>query len=178
MTTRSRPSIAAEYRNAPDRLAQSRTQPAEPSTFDRELALWVRRLRFSVPDLNEYELGLLEDYGRGASVDGEVRYRLLTFKALMAIASRSPRVEDRDGLPAIVRAEIERNRPALDIATAFDLETPAPGAADVEQRAFERDMNPITWARCKQALARQLATTRAAYDAVIGWGSKNLHTRT
>lgn len=155
------------YQGRASRLAPARTN-GEPS-FDEKLARITRRLRYSVTNLAADEQQLLDDYGRGASRSGEARYRLVTFRRLIAIARRSRRPEDREALPELIRDEIAEGGAPLDVEVAFDRETPAPGAADVAQRAFEQDPNPITRERCLEALDKQLATTRDARDAVLHW---------
>lgn len=155
------------YRQPSAAPASARTEPA--LDFDGRLATFARGLRLSVNDLTEQESELLTDYGRGASRDGEVRYRLRTFKALIGIARRSSRPEQREALAEIIRAELLADVASPSIATAFDAETPAPGQADVRQREFERNPNPTTWAACRDALMHQLAVTRRALDAVIAW---------
>jgi hypothetical protein len=163
----SSPASRATYRAPATDAAGSRT---EAGPFDKAIARFAVELRLERgPDLNDYERNLLEDFGRGASVSGEIRYRMKTLRSLISIASRSRRVELRDALPELLRAEILRNAPAVSIEKAFDVETPAPGQADPAQRAFERDPNPITHQRCKEALERQLAATRQALDAVLAW---------
>ena len=79
----------------------------DPASFDLQIGQIARRLRVSVPMLDERERQLLDDYARGASLHGEPRFRLITFRSLLAIARRSRRVEDRDAIPELIRAEIE-----------------------------------------------------------------------
>lgn len=139
-----------------------------PQSFDCGLAGLAKRLRLSVPNLTEYERHTIEEFARGASVDGEIRYRQRTFKALMALAARSRNIADRDALPELVRAEILANVAShVCVEEAFDRETAVTGPADVEQRAFERNPNPITWARCTDALKRQMAATETALASVL-----------
>lgn len=155
--------VAERYQESPCGLAVARTEPA---SFDLQLGHIARRLRFSVPNLDGREMRLLDEYGRGASLHGEGRYRLITFRSLLAIARRSRKPEDRDALAELVRGEIHRGTAPTSIELAFDAETGSTGPTDVEQRAYEHNPTPITWARCKAALEKQLAATRAALDAV------------
>lgn len=140
----------------------------DPEPFDKALAMIARRLRLSVVDLDDHERRLLEDFGRGASVDGEIRYRMITLRALLTIASRSSRIEDREALPELMRAEILiAGDGHMSIATSFDLETSTTGPADVAQREFETKPSRATWILCRDALMRQLYATRLALDAVM-----------
>lgn len=155
------------YQLRSPRLAPGRT---EPESFDEGLGLLARRLRFSVADLDDGDRQLLADFGRGASRDGEVRYRMLTVRHLCAIAGRSTRPEDRDALPELLRAEILRHAgPQLCVGTAFDEETAAVGPADVAQRAFERNPCEAAWVVCRDTLMKQHAATRMALDALLIW---------
>jgi predicted nucleic acid-binding protein len=154
---------AAQY---PKMAAGGEVARTDAGSFDLQLAYVARRLLLSVSGLDERERQLLNDYARGASLHGEPRFRLITFRSLLAIARRSRRTEDREAIAELVRAEINRGAPPSSIELAFDGETGATGPCDVEQRAFEHSPNPITWARCKAALEKQLAATRAALDAV------------
>lgn len=138
----------------------------DADSFDRDLGTIARRLRLSVHDLTDDERQLLEEYGRGASRDGEPRYRLITFRRLCAIARRSRRAEDRDALAELVHREVTDGVDPSTVEVVFDQETASTGPTDVAQRAFEHEPNPITQARCREALERQLATTRAALDVV------------
>lgn len=145
----------------------------EPEPFDNGLAFIARRLRLSVPDLDPHERQLLEDYGRGASVDGEVRYRMITLRALLAIASRSTRLEDREALPELMRGEILAADPhqVMAVPTAFDLEGSVTGPANEAQRHFELKPSRATWMICRDLLIRQHAATRFALDAVLMWAA-------
>ena len=155
------------YQQRSPRVAPGRT---EPEQFDEGLAFLARRLRFSVAKLSDHESDLLSDYGRGASVDGEVRYRLRTFRALCEIAGRSNRPEDREALPELVRAEILRHaRVQVCLRSAIDEGTAAVGPALVAQRAFERNPCKAAWSALRDALLRQHAATRLALDAVLIW---------
>ena len=159
----------ARYRPTAGRPEQGR---GEPEAFDEALGFIARRLRFSVTDLTEKERDLLDDYGRGASKDGEVRYRLKTLRALLAIAARSNRLEDRDALPELFRAEILRLAGAEHcLTTAFDVETATTGPADVAQREFEKAPSPGTWIIARDALMKQAAATRFAIDALLIWSA-------
>lgn len=157
------------YQQQSLRVAPGRT---EPEQFDEGLAFFARRLRFSVADLDDRDRQLLADFGRGASRDGEVRYRMLTVRHLCAIAGRSNRSEDREALPELIRAEILRTaRPQLCLRSTFDEETAAVGPADVAQRAFEKMPTTGTWVVVRDALMRQMAATRFALDAVLMWSA-------
>lgn len=158
------PTPSAAYRR---RASRSVTANAHRSPFDIGLANFAIRLRESVPNQTAYEHGLLEEFARGASAVGEIRYRQTTLKALIAIAARSKCPADRDALPELIRAEILAAGPPLCVATAFDSETAATGPADVEQRAFEQNPNPITKARVVTALRQQIAASLTALTAVL-----------
>lgn len=153
----------------PRQAAPSATPRTNGDSFDQRLGFIARRLRFSVPHLSERETDLIEAYGRGASRDGEARYRMVTFRSLCAIARRSRRCEDREALAELIREEVRDGAAPTSVEVAYDAETACTGPADVEQRAFEREKNPITHARCVDALTRQLATTRVALDATLAW---------
>lgn len=157
------------YQQTASRLAPGRT---DAERFDDGLAFIARRLRFSVQRLDARDRQLLDDFGRGASRDGEVRYRMVTLRALCAIAGRSTRADDREALPELIRAEVLRYVDApVSIAAAFDVETSVTGPTDVEQRVFERVKDRASWIRCRDALLRQLAATRYALDAVLMWSA-------
>lgn len=151
-------------------LAGGRTfregQPAlVDDAFHHELRFIARRLLFSVPRLEVAERDLLYDLGRT-----EVRYPMKTLRALLAIASRSLRLEDQEAIPELMRAEILRqSAPSLCVRAAFDIEAPVTGPANEAQRAFELQPDRTTWERCRDALQRQLAATRHALDAVLTW---------
>src|SRR5688572_3468436 len=159
------PANTAYQRPSPSPVAGRR----EPEPFDEGLPFIARRLRLSVPGLDDYERELLTNFGRGASVDGEVRYRMVTLRALLAIASCSTKLEDREALPELFRAEILAKDPcrAGSVPDAFDLETSVTGPANEAQRAFERNPSRSTWQVCRDALLRQAAATRRALDAVL-----------
>lgn len=161
------------YPPTAERLASPRRQSGQrdipgPTSFLEDVALLARRLRLSVPDLNDRERELLHDFARAAGDDAEVRYRLVTVRAFCAIAGRSTRPEDREQLPELIRAEILRDSSEqVDVAAAFDVETSVTGPADVAQRQFERDPNPTTWRRCVDTLRQQLTATHQALCSVL-----------
>jgi len=135
--------------------------PAPAFAFEAGLRAVARQLAASVPDLSEREREWLSDMARD-----EVRYHMVTVQRLCAAARRSTDLTAREAFAELIRATSMPAKQTLPVPVAFDLETPAPGVADVAQRAYERDPNPSTLTRCRQALARQLAVTRIALDAL------------
>lgn len=129
--------------------------------FADEVRFIARRLLFSVQDLTSDERDWLSDLARD-----EVRYPMVTVRRLCAVSRRSRTVEDREAFAELIRAESTPVDGAPSLPLAFDLETAAPGPADVAQRAYERAPCPSTFARCRETLLRQLVSTRDALNAL------------
>lgn len=147
---------APAYRPA---SASPAVTPGDP--FETELRRIARALRESVPNLTAREQEFLYDLARE-----EARYPMPTVRKICRLARRSSSVEAREAFAELIRAE-SSHPDALPVDKAFDLECPVPGVADVAQRQFETNPNPITWARCKDALYRQFVVSRAALQAVL-----------
>lgn len=141
------------------------TRPEAPTSrnFEPLVKRIAHRLLASVPDLSDRDRQWLKDIARE-----ETRYQFVTLQRLCDVSRRSRRLEDREAFAALILSE-STPADALPIDRAFTLETPATGAADVEQRHFELEPTPITAGRCREALERQLATTKAALEAVRQW---------
>jgi len=140
---------------------------SEADSFDYRLGQIAHQLRISLSDLDPAEKRLLEDYGRGASANGEARYRMVTFRRLCAIARRSRKPEVREALAELIRDEVFDGVAPTCQEVAFDQEAPVTGQCDVAQRQYELHPTPITRARCVEWLKRQIAVSRAALEAVI-----------
>lgn len=150
-----------------------RQHPAAPAMnpvadpFESELRAIARELREELgPELSGRDREFLYDLARE-----EARYPMPTVRKICRLSRRARRPELRERFANLILAE---SLPAIEpcLRTAFDLETPAPGEADPLQRALEQNPTcPHTWQRCRDALARQLARTRVAFNAVmqIGW---------
>lgn len=156
-----------EYQNALPRPA------AIPDTFEAGLRAIARHLRDSVADLTERETAFLYDLARE-----EVRYPMPTVRKLCALSRRSRNPRVREAFAELIRQESLALDADLSVTVGFDLETRATGPADVAQRQFERDRNPITYARAKAALQEQVASSELALLALVrfgrqqGWESK------
>jgi hypothetical protein len=147
----------------------SETTPAvAPDSFDARLREIARELRSSISDLSERETEFLYDLAREES-----RYPMPTVRKLCALSRRSRNPKAREAFAELIREySIPADADAAVTAT-FDLETRATGPADVAQRQFERDKNPITYARVKDALELQVAVSQLALAAVLRWGQRN-----
>lgn len=139
-----------------------------PDPFDAALRTVARQLRESVPDLTPRETEFLYDLARE-----EARYPMPTVRKLCGLSRRCRSPKVREAFAELIR---EYSLPAdadASVTAAFDHEQRATGPADITQRAFERDRNPITYARCKEALELQVATSQLALATLLRWGEKN-----
>lgn len=149
--------------NAPGYRQAAPTPAISPvDAFEAGLRQVAQQLLATVPDLTQREKDWLYDMARE-----ECRYPMPTVRKLCAVSRRSRRADVREAFAELIRSDSTPIGEAMPVKKAFDLETPAPGMADVEQRAFETNPNPITWQRCKDALQRQLAVTKAALCSVV-----------
>jgi hypothetical protein len=113
--------------------------------------------------LEEGDADFLQDVARD-------RYKFVAERRLMAIASRSAKPEHREYFAELVRrACAPASSDVSTIASAFDRETEATGAADLDQRHFERAPCRSTRDRVLGALIRQLNATRASIAAVAAY---------
>lgn len=150
------------YHNHADLLAQAPRPTLTGTAFEEQLQSLAQRLLSSVLGLTTADKQFLRDLARD-----EARYPMRTLRRLIGLAAMSVRPEDREALAELVRAEIlAQTQSAFCLATAFDHETEANGAADVAQRAYERERTRSTWEWCLSTLTRQMAATRQAIDAV------------
>lgn len=146
----------------PQSYRQPVVVPAENDPFQDGLREIAQDAQRSVPDLTAREREWLQDMARK-----ECRYPMPTVRKLCAILRRSRNAEHRELFAQLIRNECSSG--AIAVPAAFDLECPKPGRADVSQRAFEKNPNPITAAACRRDLEAQLVTTQIALDAVSNW---------
>lgn len=155
-------SVAAMYR-------QGDAAPAVlPDSFEDGLRRIARALRESIPDLTDRETDFLYDLAREES-----RYPMPTVRKLCALSRRSRNARVREAFAELIRVHSIALESDAGVTFTFDLEMRATGPADIAQRQFERDKNPITYARVKAALEEQVATSQLALLAVLRWGEKN-----
>lgn len=139
-----------------------------PDPFEEGLRKIARALRESVAELSPRETEFLYDLARD-----ERRYPMPTVRKLCGLSRRSRNPLHREALAELIRLESTAMEGDVAITAAFDIETPSTGPADIAQRHFERDRNPITYARVKAALEHQIAATQVALLSVVRWGAKN-----
>lgn len=134
---------------------QRSTPRLASSTFVSDVQQLARELHATVPR-DDSDSAFLQDIARG-------RYQMVAMQRLIEIAARSPRPEHHEILSEIVRP---RSAASPCVSTAFGAETESTGPADVAQREYELAPCKSTWQRARQALIRQLASTRMALDAL------------
>lgn len=128
--------------------------------FVKQLEHLARRLFFSAPRVTERNRDFLQEFAAG-------RHQLVALQRLIMCARASNDPADREALAEIIRAECLKDLPRHGaVAAAFDEETVATGAADLDQRHFERTPCRSTYQRVRESLTRQLNATRASLDAI------------
>jgi hypothetical protein len=93
----------------------------------------------------------------------EGRHKHATMQRVMRLAALSDKPEHHEMLSELVRPTVRT--PA--IATAFLLETASNGDANNAQMRYAHAPCKSAWLACRDALMRQMATTRSALDAVL-----------
>lgn len=153
---------AAEYRI-------SESPPAtNPDSFEARLRKIAQQLRQTIADLAPRETNFLYDLARE-----ETRYPMPTVLKICGLSRRSRNPMAREAFAQLIRDYSVPLTADAGITAAFDLETPVPGRVDLLQRQFDRDRNPITYARVKGALEEQVAVSQLALESVKHWGRKN-----
>lgn len=148
---------------------QSSASPATPpDSFEGAIRKVARGLRESIPDLSDRDKEFLYDMARE-----ETRYPMPTVRRLCALSRRSRDPIARDAFATLILELSVNGDEEAAVTRAFDLELRSTGPADIAQRAFEREKNPITYERVKAALEAQRATTDLALLAVVRWGRQN-----
>lgn len=132
------------------------------STLIPNLQRLARSLYFSAPNVTARNREFLQDFARG-----EGRYQLVALQRLIMCARASTKLEDREALAEIIRAELLADAPASCVVSSFDAETIANGDANIAQRQYERTRCRAAWERCRDALIAQAVATRVALDAVM-----------
>ena len=152
-----------------DENRQAATNPANhPDPFETGMRAVAHALRDTVPDLSPSDKEFLYDLARE-----ETRYPMPTVRKLCALARRSRNPVAREAFATIVRELCFSDDNDVTVTRSFDLELRSTGPADIAQRQFEKDKNPVTYARVKAALEAQLSTTELALLAVVRWGRQN-----
>lgn len=141
-----------------------------PDPFDDRLREIAKDLRGpgGVADLTDRERDFLYDLARE-----ETRYPMPTVRKLAALSRRARSPMVREAFAELIREYSLPANAVPSVTAAYDHETRATGPADIAQRAFERDRNPITYARAKEALQHQLETTQLALVTTVRWGQRN-----
>lgn len=139
-----------------------------PDAFDGALRTVARQLRQTIPDLTSRETEFLYDLARE-----EARYPMPTVRKLCALSRRCRNARVRESFAELIRQYSVPADANPSVTSAFDHELRATGPADIAQRNFERDRNPITYARCKEALELQVATSQLALATLVRWGERN-----
>lgn len=141
-----------------------------PDPFDHRLRAIAKDLRGpgGVSDLTDRERDFLYDLARE-----ETRYPMPTVRKLCALSRRARNPMVREAFAELIRECSLPGNVDPSVTAAFDHETRATGPADIAQRNFERARNPITYARCKEALELQVATSQLALATVVRWGQMN-----
>ena len=141
-----------------------------PDPFDVKLRVLAQDLRGpgGVVDLSDRERDFLYDLARE-----ETRYPMPTVRKLCALSRRARNPLVREAFAELIREYSVPANADPSVTAAYDHETRSTGPADIAQRAFERDRNPITYARAKEALELQLAATQLALATTVRWGQKN-----
>jgi hypothetical protein len=140
-----------------------------PDPFEDGLRKVARALRDTIPDLADREYDFLCDIARE-----ETRYPMPTVRKLCALARRSRQPIVRIAFAELIRLEcLPETGTDVGVTSSFDLELRANGPTDIAQRNFERDRNPITYARAKSALEHQIATSELALLSVVRWGRQH-----
>lgn len=154
--------------NAAEYQIPSADPAARPDSFEARLRKIARRLRETIADLTDRETAFLYDLARE-----EARYPMPTVQKLCGLSRRSRNPMARDAFAQLIRDYSVPVTVDSGITAAFDLETPVPGRVDLLQRQFDRDRNPITYARVKAALEEQVAVSQLALESVKHWGRKH-----
>lgn len=141
-----------------------------PDPFDDRLRAIAKDLRGpgGVSDLTDRERDFLYDLARE-----ETRYPMPTVRKLCALSRRARNPMVREAFAELIREFSVPAEADPSVTAAYDHETRATGPADIAQRAFERDRNPITYARAIDALQLQLETTQLALATTKRWGQRN-----
>lgn len=141
---------------------------ARPDPFEGAIKRLARGLRESIPDLSDRDKEFLYDMARE-----ETRYPMPTVRRLCALSRRSKDPIARGAFAALVFELCVNENEEAAVTKAFDLELRSTGPADIAQRAFELDRNPITYERCKAALKTQASATELALLNLVRWGRQN-----
>lgn len=136
--------------------------------FEAKLREIARQLRETIPNLTDRETEFLHDMARV-----ECRYPMPTVRKLCALSRRSRNPAVRAAFAELIRNECLVASDDLSVTGMFGLEMRTTGPTDIAQRDFERDKNPITYAKVKAALEQQIASTELALLAVVRWGARN-----
>jgi hypothetical protein len=150
-----------------------RTHAVEPvnipgDDFEKGMRTIARLLRGSVPSIGARDTDFLYDLARE-----EVRYPMPTVRKICALSRRSTNTMAHGAFAELIRRECTPDDAAPGVTIAFDLETRKTGPADVAQRDFEKNRNPITYARAKAALTEQSEAAQHALLALVRWGRQN-----